>query len=215
MFEGLGIIGFLKKGGVTVIVLAILSVISLAVILERAWTFNRFRKGLYRFYGALLKAVKDGGIRDAIELCKDHSSPLAPVILAGYSRREKGREEVLRAMELSARLELSGLERNLGILGTIGSTSPFIGLFGTVLGIIRAFSDLSIAEGALPSAVTEGIAEALVATAAGLFVAVPAVMAYNYFVRLLQRRSLELETRANEFVDLITGDEKDGMESQG
>jgi biopolymer transport protein ExbB/TolQ len=103
-------------------------------------------------------------------------------------------------MELSGREELASLERYVGVIGTIGSTAPFIGLFGTVLGIIHAFGEMGGIGAAGPAAVADGIAEALVATAAGLFVAVPAVIAYNYFVRAAARNALELEARAAEFV---------------
>jgi len=129
---------------------------------------------------------------------------LSEVLLSGLSRSGRSKEEVNEAMELAGRRELLKLEKSLGILGTIGSTAPFIGLFGTVLGIIRAFSDLAIAQGASPAAVADGIAEALIATAAGLFVAVPAVVAYNYFVRSASRHALELEASASEFISRIS-----------
>lgn len=118
-------------------------------------------------------------------------------------------------MELAGKAEISRLERFLGALGTIGATAPFIGLFGTVIGIIRAFSDLAIAEGASPSAVADGIAEALVATATGLFVAVPAVMAYNYFVRRASKCALDIEVAASGFTDALAREATDGLEPQG
>ncbi len=217
MFEGLTFIDFLKKGGVTVIVLGFFSVASIAVMLERAWVFRRFRRGVRDFYDKLSRTVRDDGVGAGAALCRNSTSPLARVYLSGYAKRQRGagsgRGEISDAMELAARLEVSGLEKNLGVLGTIGSTAPFVGLFGTVLGIIRAFTDLAIAEGAVPSAVAEGIAEALVATAAGLFVAVPAVIAYNYFVRSVARESLALESLATEFIDHLSG-EKHGLEPQ-
>lgn len=206
MFENLSFIGLLQKGGVTVIALGVLSVISLAIILERAWAFSRFRKSLRSFFPALSRTVKDGGLNAASALCGANDSPLAPVFLSGYARRGKGREEVSAAMELAGRAELQRLERFLGALGTIGSTAPFIGLLGTVLGIIRAFSDMALTQGASPAAVADGIAEALVATATGLFVAIPATMAYNYFVRSASRCALELETSASEFTEHIAGE---------
>ncbi len=217
MFEGLTLIDFLKKGGVTVIVLGLFSVLSIAVMLERAWVFRRFRKGAADFYNKLSRTVREDGPSAGAALCRNSTSPLARIFLSGYSRslRPKGRSRsaVSGAMELAARLEVSRLERNLGILGTIGSTAPFVGLFGTVLGIIRAFTDLAAAEGAVPAAVAEGIAEALVATATGLFVAVPAVMAYNYFVRSVAREALALESMASEFIEILSEGE-DGVESQ-
>lgn len=193
----------LQKGGITVVVLALLSVLSIAITLERAWAFRRFGRDLDEAFNALRAAIKEGGLKAVDGFCRARSSPLSEVLLSGLTRAGKGKEEVDEAMELAGRKELSKLERSLGILGTIGSTAPFIGLFGTVLGIIRAFRDLSIAQGASPAVVADGIAEALIATAAGLFVAVPAVVAYNYFVRTASRHALELEASASEFTSRI------------
>jgi len=203
MFEDLSFVGLMQKGGITVAVLALLSVLSIAIILERAWAHRRFSRGIEEFFPALRRAARESGISAVYQMCKANTSPLAPVLLSGFERSGKGKDEVAEAMELAGRRELSRLERYLGALGTIGSTAPFIGLFGTVLGIIRAFSDLAITDGAGPAAVADGIAEALVATAAGLFVAVPAVVAYNLFVRSASRRLLDLESCASEFADPI------------
>lgn len=208
MFNDLTIIGLLQKGGVTVIVLLIFSLISIAVMLERAWAFRRFRLSIKESYGRLSRTLEEGGVAVAAALCEKESGPLANVYLAGYARMAKGKDAVERAMELGGRAEIAGLERFLGVLGTIGSTAPFVGLFGTVIGIIRAFSDLAVSQGASPAAVADGIAEALVATAAGLFVAVPAVMAYNYFVRMASRYALTLETEAAEFTEAFLADKK-------
>lgn len=206
MFEGLSFIGLLQKGGVTVMVLAVLSVVSLAIIIERAWVYRSFGTALRASFERLREAVSARGPGAGADLSRGEGSPLYNVFLAGYSRAGRSRHEISEVMELAGRAELARLERLLGVLGTIGSTAPFIGLFGTVLGIIRAFSDLAIATGATPAAVADGIAEALIATAAGLFVAVPAVMGYNYYVRTLSRHALALETMSTEFIDSLAGD---------
>jgi len=204
MFQDLSVLALLQKGGITVVVLALLSVLSIAIMLERAWAFRRFASALGESFSSLRQAMKDGGLAAVSAVCRARQSPLSEVLLSGLSRSGASKEEVNEAMELAGRRELMKLERRLGVLGTIGSTAPFIGLFGTVLGIIRAFSDLAIAEGASPAAVADGIAEALIATAAGLFVAVPAVVAYNYFVRSASRHALELEASASEFAGRIS-----------
>ncbi|HHL40731.1 MAG TPA: MotA/TolQ/ExbB proton channel family protein [Deltaproteobacteria bacterium] len=182
-------------------------------MLERARSFSRFRASVADFRERLAAAACESGGEGAARLCEAADNPLARVCAAGLARRGEGRDEVLRAMELAARIEMASLERFLSVLGSIGSTAPFIGLFGTVLGIIRAFGDLSAAEGAGPAAVADGIAEALVATAAGLFVAVPAVIAYNMFVRTLKRRALELEASAVEFAAVVAAGGEGGMEA--
>lgn len=211
MFNELSFMALMQKGGITVIILAVFSIISIAVMLERAWTFRNFKSRLRASHGTLrvsLRGARPGALQ---EICSNDGSALASVVAAGFIKRQQGRDEVLRAMELTGRAEIARLEKNLGVLGTIGSTAPFIGLFGTVLGIIRAFGDLATSHGAAvganiaasPAAVADGIAEALVATATGLFVAVPAVMAYNYFVRTSAGCALDLETKASDFTDVI------------
>ena len=211
MFEDLSFLAILQKGGITVVVLGLLSVISITIMLERAWAFRRFARELDSFYNVLERTVREKGVSVAATLSESHaSSPLAPVFLSGYRKKGRGLDEVSGAMELAGRGEMARLERFLGVLGTIGSTAPFIGLFGTVLGIIRAFSDLALTQGGSPAAVADGIAEALVATAAGLFVAVPAVMAYNYFVRSTTKHALNLETAAFEFTGAIAAHREGG-----
>lgn len=206
MFEDLSLLGLIHKGGVTVIVLAVFSVISITIMLERAWAFRRFGRELDSFFKLLERTAREKGLNVAASMSESHTAPLASVFLAGLRKRGRAREEVSGAMELAARGEMERLERFLGVLGTIGSTAPFIGLFGTVVGIIRAFGGLALTQGASPAAVADGIAEALVATAAGLLVAVPAVMAYNYFVRSSSKQALKLETAASEFIDVIASD---------
>ena len=202
MFDNLSLIALLQKGGATVIILAFFSILSIGVMLERMWTFFKFKKGLRMFFPQIKKALKNGGREAALAVCEVHA-PAAKVFKAGLLRYKDGKDAVGEAMELAARQEALYLERYLGVLGTIGSTTPFIGLFGTVLGIIRAFHDLAVAEGAGPSVVADGIAEALVATATGLFVAIPAVVAYNYFTRKINSLNLEVEVKVSEFVDML------------
>lgn len=211
MFDELTLFDLIIKGGYTMVVLVIFSIASLAVILGRLWRFRDFRAelmGCYKELGA--KVAEDSGDGKGLEaaraFCESDKSALADIFLSGYRKRSHGTDEILRAMELSARRSISKLERYVGVLGTIGSTAPFVGLFGTVLGIMRAFSDLARAEGAGPSVVADGIAEALVATAGGLLVAVPAVIAYNYFVRASARIAVDLESAANEFVSHLNGE---------
>lgn len=203
MFEDLTFLDIVFKGGVAVLVLAVFSLVSVAIMLERFWTFRSFKRDLADFFDSFKNVLSRKDVESAVLVCSTSASPLARVFSAGYNKRGGGREEVANAMELAGRAEIARLERFLGVLGTIGSTAPFVGLFGTVLGIIRAFSDLAISSGATPAAVADGIAEALVATAAGLFVAVPAVIGYNLFVRSVSRHALTLETMANECTEAI------------
>ena len=202
MFENLNFLELLQKGGITVIILACFSILSIGVMMERFWTFFKFRRNLKIFFTRITGALEKGRVGEAFDICKK-DEPLARICKAGLQRYRDSKVAVGEAMELAARQEILYLERYLGILGTIGNTAPFIGLFGTVLGIIRAFHDLARTEGAGPSVVADGIAEALVATAAGLFVAVPAVIAYNYFIRKVNSITVEIEGKAAQFIDML------------
>lgn len=204
MFEDQGILEILAHGGVAVYVLVVFSVITLAVALERAFAMKNFRASVAVSFCSL---SSDGlkGLGDS----EAQASPLVNVVSAGIKAGIKGKDEVLRAMDIAIRVEAERLKGMTTVLGTIGAISPFVGLFGTVIGIIRAFGDLTspsaeaMASGALT--VSAGISEALVATAAGLFVAIPAVILYNFFSRRRAMLILELEQSASEFVYEISG----------
>lgn len=165
--------------------LIFLSLASVAVMLERALVFYRHRFPEAAFLAALEPFLIKGQWEEAADLCRQSRALEARVLLAGLSQVPRGREAVQEAME-AERIQVNLLlERRLSFLGTLGANAPFIGLFGTVIGIIHAFKDLSLAEGGGGPAVMAGIAEALVATAVGLLVAIPAVVMYNFFHRRL------------------------------
>lgn len=209
MFENLTFIEILKTGGVAVYLLSFLSVVSLTVIIDRVFAFRRFKASVAESY----KTLKSDGV-SAVTLSSTPSSALINICAAGQAKRSEGEDSVIRSMEVTLRNEIENLQSYLGVLGTIGSTAPFIGLFGTVLGIIRAFQSLAIDSPQGVFAVADGISEALVATAAGLFVAIPAVMLYNYFMRRSKRLSLDLERMAIEFIGAIMGKGKSEQPKQ-
>ncbi len=204
MFQELSFFQLLSKGGWTMIVLAGFSILSVAVMLERGWVFHRAEKGKADFLGRLKKTLRSGNISEAIELCEGSTTSLASIIKAGLHSFHHGEEAMGESMEKAAMKETLHLEKNLGIIGTTGSVTPFVGLFGTVIGIIRAFHDLSLSTGGGgPLVVANGIAEALVATASGLFVAVPAVIMFNYYTHRVNRMVSEMETTASEAMDML------------
>jgi len=190
-------------GGFTLGVLGILSIIAFATIWER-WNFYRKNlNDLPNFLSRLRRMVEGGDLKDAVKLCKNQPGAASQIVMAslvGPSGKRERRAATERALERS----VASLERRLTSLGTIGSTAPFIGLFGTVLGVMRAFRDLATAANAGPGVVALGISEALVATAAGLFVAVPAIIAYNYFTTRANDFSDELRWITDEILDKLT-----------
>jgi biopolymer transport protein ExbB len=173
-----------------------LSVISVAIILERAWFFNSLRDDLTRLASDLRKALSES-IEAARKRMTASPSAEAAVVLAGLSMHDKGPEAAEEAMAGAAALQRMKLEKRLAYLATVGNNAPFIGLFGTVIGVVGAFkalgeqADIPAAEAAqmamAPQAVMSSISEALVATAVGIAVAIPAVAANNYFQRATKR----------------------------
>jgi len=165
--------------------LILLSIASVAVMLERFLIFRRGRFAEGAFIAALEPLLAAGDWSEAAEKCECSPGYEPQILLAGLRQVHRGGRAAEEAME-AERLRLGQLlEKRLGFLGTLGANAPFIGLFGTVLGIIHAFKDLALTEGGGGPAVMSGIAEALVATAVGLLVAIPAVMTYNLFHRRL------------------------------
>src|SRR5499433_608550 len=164
--------------------LVALSVLSVAVALERGAYF--FRRRIGSKFPELMRLCDAGKLATAAELASGDSLE-AEVVRIAAGAAPSGREAVAMATAASVEKKRIEYEQRLSILGTLGNNAPFIGLFGTVLGIIRAFADLSIAGKGGAQAVMGGISEALVATAVGLFVAIPAVLAFNFFQRLVRR----------------------------
>jgi biopolymer transport protein ExbB len=166
----------------------VLSVVSLAIIVERAWFFFRASGDVEKLAAELDRDLAAGNLEAAQRRFAEERSAEGQIVLAGLMKAEHGAEAAADAMAGASSLQRMKLERGLAYLGTLGSNAPFIGLLGTVVGIIMAFEQLSGA-GATAGASTSvmaSIAEALVATAVGLAVAIPAIVAYNYFQRRIK-----------------------------
>lgn len=168
--------------------LVILSVVSVAVMLERLWCFYRLRLDLHPFTRELTLCLVAGEYDRAQTLCEQSLSPESQIALEACRNRDKGTRAVEQSMLGMLVSQRQYLDRGLVVLGTLGNNAPFIGLFGTVLGIIQAFNDLALNPAGGISVVMSGVSEALVATAVGLLVAIPAVIAFNGFQRLVKRK---------------------------
>ncbi|MBI5203154.1 MAG: MotA/TolQ/ExbB proton channel family protein [Elusimicrobia bacterium] len=177
----------------TLLVLFVCSILSVAFAFERFMYIRKADVDGNELLGRVRKMLEGGKVDEAQGFLAKHPAALARVIHYGLAHRNLKRddlEELLGTARLEERLKL---ERYLGILGTMGNSAPFIGLFGTVVGIIKAFRDLALAGTGGPTVVAKGIAEALVATAGGLLVAIPAAVLYNYFQRRVKTMSTEME----------------------
>lgn len=195
----------LTAGGFTLYVLVLCSFISLTIIIERYWYYRtRSRVKRSDFMIELGEKLQRGDIREAIEVCENANTPFSNVVQAGLSMHGHSEVVMSNAMERMVTIEMLKLQHLTGIVGTIGSTAVYIGLFGTVLGIIRAFQDISTAGTGGINVVIDGVSEALICTAAGLCVAIPAVIAYNYFVRRVDHFITDMELCASETMDLLS-----------
>ena len=195
---------------VVLAILVVFSIYSWTVIFAKWSAFGAAKKSDARFLRAFRKASGLEAVMVASEQFRP--SPLVAVFDSGYeevSRQVKSRgslgnrDAIMRSLTIGTNQQISRLEQNLSWLATTASVSPFIGLFGTVLGIIRAFQNLTGAGSASLSSVGPGIADALVATAAGLFAAIPAAMAYNYFGHVLKELGTQMDDFSLEFLNLI------------
>jgi len=202
--------GWLARG--VVFVLFIMSIWSLAVIIDRYLYFSAARKQSREFAPRVAGALKEGKLDEAIKVAdRNKKSHLAEVVTAGLQEfRNYGSggaitaeqiESSKRALERSEAIVHAKLKRGLGGLATIGSTAPFVGLFGTVAGILKAFQEIATQKTPGIGAVASGISEALVTTAFGLLVAIPAVMTFNYFTNKVEAFDVEMDNSSSELID--------------
>jgi len=199
------------------VVLFVMSFWSVGVAIERIYTYNQARKQSKLYAPQVAKHLKDGRLKEAIALSasKDYRySHLAKVVLAGLQeyqfQQETGgaalnREDVLdtvrRSIQRATALTASDLKKGVSTLATIGSTAPFVGLLGTVVGVINAFVGIASTGSGGIGAVSAGIAEALIETALGLFVAIPAVWFYNFLTSRIEYFNVEMDNSSSELVD--------------
>jgi len=187
-------------GGPILFVLMGLSIYSIALIWERWTVYNKTFRGMDDLVHKIYALLRAGEIKQISDMCSKARTPAGDIVqkvLSHYGTPLEKRELAEKAVEW----HVSRLNKSLTAIATIGSISPFIGLFGTVIGVIRAFRDLSAYAGAGPSVVAMGIAEALVNTAAGLFVAIPAIIAYNYFAHKANDFSSEMNWVTEQVID--------------
>jgi biopolymer transport protein ExbB/biopolymer transport protein TolQ len=197
---------------IVVVLLFIMSAYSIGVMIDRALAFSAARKQSRLFAPAVAGALREGKLDEAIKIADRYKkSHLAKVVVAGLQefRAHEASADIpgeeieasRRALERAEAITHAELKRGVAALATIGASAPFVGLFGTVVGIINAFKGISTEKSTGLGAVAGGISEALVATAIGLFVAIPAVWAYNYFTTKLEGLDVEMSNSSSELID--------------
>ncbi|ACN83034.1 biopolymer transporter ExbB [Brachyspira hyodysenteriae] len=182
--------------------LLISSVLGLTIIVDRFIYFTRIKSQDNSLAPKLISLIKDKELKAAIALCETSKSPLANIIMSGLKNIDMPKE----SMQSASNKELPRLERFISALSTISTVAPLLGLLGTILGMIQSFAVISVAGSGNPSALASGIANALLTTAAGLIIAIPTVVFYNYFVNTLNERILFIENLSNEVSDYIIND---------
>jgi len=193
-----------QKGGWIMLVLAIFSVIAVYIFIERFLIINKASKEENNFMNNIRDFIHNGQIEPAMTLCKSNTSPIARMIEKGISRIGKPLNDINAAIENVGKLEVSRLEKNIATLATIAGAGPMIGFLGTVIGMIIAFYDMSMAGNNIDIALlSNGIYQAMVTTVAGLIVGIVAYICYNILVARIEKLVYKLEARATEFMDLL------------
>jgi len=193
----------MKSGGPDMWILLLLSITVVAVVIERLVFFSSQHgdtKGLLRAIGQKISA---DDLEGAIKVCQQNKGMLPRILEFGLRRGEKNRADITDALSIALMEHLNALERFLGIIGTIAVIAPFVGLAGTVLGIIRAFQDIALKGNSTPAVVAAGVSEALITTFAGLVVAIVAVIFFNYFKSRIKAYNQEMIVAANQLAEML------------
>jgi len=193
----------IARGWPVLTALGIMSIMGMAVFLDRIIVFSRAKADADAFVTELLKLLDEKGRDEAMKRCLAARTPIGAVC-AEAIRNAGDRTAMEKAVHNATQNELNKLETLVPLLATVASTAPFVGLLGTVMGIIRAFHDIAATMGGGPEVVAAGISEALVATAMGLFVAIPSTMAYNYFVHRTQRIARETDVAVFRVIEKLS-----------
>lgn len=194
----------LMKGGLIMIPLALLGVIALYIFVERWRKIQRAAASPDALFGAVKAAVLEGSVEKARGICAREDSPISRMLEKGISKLGRNMKDIEASIENVAKIEIYRLEKNLGILATISGAAPMLGFFGTVTGMISAFIAIAQEEGSVsPKLLSSGIYEAMITTAAGLFVGILAYIGYNYLVTQIQKVVYNVELTAIEFLDLL------------
>lgn len=186
-------------------VLALCSIAAFTIFIERLLLLNRSETDTNQFIVSMRKVIQEGNIVEAIHLCEKIGGTMTNITKAGLEKHHRGKEQIESAMQIAGLVELARLEKNAKILSLIAHIAPLVGLLGTVLGFIQAFSEMRMSGLVEISAtrIGEAMEYALITTAAGLVVAIPCILAYNYIVSRIEGFVLEMQTTSAEILDLL------------
>ncbi len=207
--------GFAMLGATWVMwLLVALSIIGLAIVFERIFFMLLSRDNIQRLRHEITALLRRGDIEGTRDRLAQSKSFEAQVVKAGVENAEGGIAAVKEHMEGETRLARLKMERNLAFLGTVGNNAPFIGLLGTVIGVMRAFQELNASEGRVTGGLMSEIGEALVATAIGILVALPSVAFFNAFQRIIKARIMRAESLGNVLIAHMESDHHASLQPQ-
>ncbi len=189
------------QGGTFMWLLLFASVVAVIFIIERLFTLFRARINVKNLMGSIIKTMHTEGVDAALGVCERTRGPIAAILHSGLLRAGRGPDAVKEAIETAGSIETSFLERGLVAIATVASVAPLLGFLGTVSGMISAFAAIAAAEQVSAKVVASGIEEALITTATGLMIAIPASIAYSFFVSQIDRFVLEMEEASAELVN--------------
>lgn len=192
------------KGGVIMWPILLCSILAFAIILERLIYFSIIKVDGENFLGLIKDKISKHQIQDALVICDRTNSPVAKILKAGILKYDQKKEDIKEAIQEAADFEIPNLEKNLSFLATLAHISPLLGLLGTVTGMVRCFQTVEAKAVAVnPADLAGGIWEALITTVAGLVVAIPAYVAYNYLVTRVRHYIVEMERTSTELVNFL------------
>lgn len=207
-FWEMNAISLIKAGGPLMVPLLLCSMFALALVIEKFWYFSIIKTNVRDLKQQIFDNIKNNRIKESIQLCDGSPSPIAKIMRAGLIKFGSAREEIKESMEDASLYEIPKLESRLNALSTIAQISTLLGLLGTVTGMTTAFHTIQVRASSLnpvtPGDLAGGIAEALLTTVAGLTIAIPTYVAYNYFVSRVNHTVIEMEHAATEIVYHIT-----------
>jgi biopolymer transport protein ExbB len=201
------------KGGIMMWPILLGSIIAVAITIEKFLSIKKSKVNVGAFTIKIRGILKKKDIAGAINYCMEEKSPISNIIRRGLKKYKFGRKRVIEAIEAAGKIEISKMEKGLSTLATIAGAAPMLGFLGTVTGMISAFMRIQELQGsASPADLAGGIWEALITTAFGLIVGIPALALYNYFLSLVNKNVLDMERIATEILDVLDDTEKEFSE---
>jgi len=198
----------IQTGGPIMIPLLLCSLFALTIVIEKLYYFSTIKTDIPQLKKEIFDYVKDNKLKEAISLCDANRSPIAKIFKAGMIKYGSSRDEIKESMEDISLYEIPKLESRINALATIAHISPLLGLLGTVTGMTASFHTIQVRAASMnpvtPGDLAGGIGEALLTTVAGLIVAIPTFVAYNYFVNRINYFTLDMERAATEFINFMS-----------